>query len=118
MSYVDPIGSPVEDHIRSLAARDPEFSAELERTESYHQAAMLIVRIRMEHGLTQEALARRIGTTKSAISRLESGRHKPNVDTLDRVARAFGKRLLITFQDVDQPLARIGASQLPRAAFP
>jgi len=118
MDAVEPVGTPIQDHIREMAAADAEFEAELARTEPYHQAAMLIVRIRMERGLTQEALARRIGTTKSAISRLESGRHRPNVDTLERVARAFGKRLTIAFEDVDQSVGHVVASRLPRAAFP
>jgi DNA-binding XRE family transcriptional regulator len=118
MDMVDPVGTRIQDHISEMAAGDPDFRAELTRTEPYHQAAMLIVRIRMERGLTQEALARRIGTTKSAISRLESGRHKPNIDTLERIARAFGKRLTIMFEDVDQSAGHVAASRLPRAALP
>jgi transcriptional regulator with XRE-family HTH domain len=52
----------------------------------------------MRAGISQAELARRVGTTKSAISRLESGRHRPNVETLQRVAEAVGARLVITFE--------------------
>jgi transcriptional regulator with XRE-family HTH domain len=47
--------------------------------------------------LSQEALAERTGTTKSAISRLESGRHAPTVSTLQKIASAFGSSLVISF---------------------
>ena len=74
--------------------------------------------LRAHHNLTQEQLAARIGTTKSAISRLENGRHKPNVDTLNRVARAFGKRLVIGFEDVTDSAEPGAAAVRPRAASP
>lgn len=46
---------------------------------------------RSRAGLTQEAVAKRMGTTKSAVSRLESaGRHSPSVTTLKKYARAVG----------------------------
>jgi ribosome-binding protein aMBF1 (putative translation factor) len=47
-------------------------------------------------GLTQEAVAERMGTTKSVVSRLEaSGRHAPSFSTLQKYARAVGCRLAI-----------------------
>ena len=47
-------------------------------------------------GLTQEAVASRMGTTKSAISRLESaGKHAPSLATLKRYAEAVGCKLEI-----------------------
>jgi transcriptional regulator with XRE-family HTH domain len=57
----------------------------------------------MDHSLSQEALAQRVGTTKSAISRLESGRHAPNLATLDRIASAFGRRVVIGFDVAGPP---------------
>ena len=47
-------------------------------------------------GLTQEAVAARMGTTKSAVSRLEAaGKHAPSFSTLQKYARAVGCRLNI-----------------------
>lgn len=47
-------------------------------------------------GLTQEAVAGRMGTTKSAISRLESaGKHAPSVASLKKYAAAVGCTLKI-----------------------
>ncbi len=40
--------------------------------------------------LTQEEVAAHMGTTKSAVSRLEGGKHSPSVATLDRYAKAVG----------------------------
>lgn len=58
----------------------------------------------MTHGLTQAALAQRVGTTKSAISRLESGRHAPNIATLQKIARTFGRQVHISFVSPDTEL--------------
>lgn len=46
---------------------------------------------RVHAGLTQEEVAASMGTTKSAVSRLEgAGKHSPSVSTLKRYARAVG----------------------------
>jgi transcriptional regulator with XRE-family HTH domain len=69
----------------------------LARLEPYEEIARQVMRLRMDDHLSQEALARRVGTTKSAISRLESGHHAPTVTTLHKVALAFDRRLVISF---------------------
>lgn len=57
---------------------------------------MLAARARL--GLTQEAVAELMGTTKSAISRLEAaGKHAPSLTTLKKYARAVGCHLEIKF---------------------
>lgn len=57
---------------------------------------MLTARARL--GLSQEAVAELMGTTKSAISRLESaGKHAPSMTTLKKYARAVGCHLEIKF---------------------
>lgn len=97
MSSVSPIGRRVSDDTAERARHDAELRAELERLRPYEQVARTIIRLRMDHNLTQEALAHRVGTTKSAISRLESGQHAPNLGTLERVAAAFGGHVVIGF---------------------
>jgi transcriptional regulator with XRE-family HTH domain len=54
-----------------------------------------VLKARAASGLTQAELAERIGTTQSAVARLESGASKPSVETLQRYARALGYRLEI-----------------------
>jgi transcriptional regulator with XRE-family HTH domain len=56
-------------------------------------AAMLIRDARSAAGLTQAELARRLGTTQSAIARLEAADSNPRIDTLDRALDACGRRL-------------------------
>lgn len=51
---------------------------------------------RSQAGLTQDAVAQRMGTTKSAVSRLEAaGRHAPSLATLKRYAAAVGCELQV-----------------------
>lgn len=45
--------------------------------------------------LTQIELARRFGTTQSAVARLEGGRVSPSLATLRRYAEATGTRLTV-----------------------
>ena len=53
---------------------------------------------RSNSGLTQEAVAELMGTTKSAVSRLESaGKHAPSLTTLKKYAQAVGCHLKIEF---------------------
>ena len=54
-----------------------------------------MVPARAAAGLTQEALAERMGTTQSAIARLEGGRVSPSVETLRKYAKTVGKRLRV-----------------------
>jgi transcriptional regulator with XRE-family HTH domain len=53
---------------------------------------------RGELGLTQEQLAKRMGTSHSAISRIESGQHRTSVATLERLAQALDVRFVIGFE--------------------
>lgn len=54
-----------------------------------------MISARAAAGLTQAALAERMGTTQSAIARLEGGRVSPSVETLRKYAKAVGKRLRV-----------------------
>jgi transcriptional regulator with XRE-family HTH domain len=49
---------------------------------------------RSKSGLTQEVVAKLMGTSKSAVSRLESaGKHSPSLATLKKYAKAVGCHL-------------------------
>ncbi|MGI6577492.1 MAG: helix-turn-helix domain-containing protein [Eubacteriales bacterium] len=58
-----------------------------------------IVRERKLQGLTQNELARRLGTQQSNISRLESRHYNPSVDFLNKVAKSLGKELHIELRE-------------------
>ena len=70
--------------------RDPAVAAELARTSVANQLAILIIRYRVEQGLTQTALARKLGIKQPAVARLEAGDHEPSVATLARLANRLG----------------------------
>lgn len=75
--------------------KDPAFAVAYAEADAEYQVVEAMIRARGEAGLTQGALAERMGTTQSAIARLEGGRVSPSVDTLRRYAAAVGKRLRV-----------------------
>lgn len=60
-----------------------------------------ILELRLQCGLTQLELAERIGSQRPVVTRMERGLHVPAVQTLARVAQAFGIGLAELFQGVD-----------------
>ncbi len=52
-------------------------------------------RLRTDAGLTQSELAERMGTTQSAIARMEGGGSRPSFETLEKLAAAVGADLVV-----------------------
>ena len=77
-------------HLAANEARDPEVAAELARTTVANQLAILVIQYRVDHQLSQTALARKLGMSQPAIARLEAGDHEPSVATLRRLAQKLG----------------------------
>ncbi len=75
---------------------NPEFRDEYEKADAEFSVIEALVRARTEAGLTQTELARRVGTTQSAIARLEGGSVSPSLATLRRYAEATGTRLEVS----------------------
>ena len=90
--------SPVGDTVASSRRNTAEYLAEKQRLAPYEAIARLVIGFRIKHSLTQEELAERVGTTGSAISRLESGQHAPHLQTLKRIAEVAGDRLVLGFE--------------------
>ena len=59
------------------------------------EVAQHLREVRNSQGMTQESLADRVGTKKSNISRLESGRYNPSLDFLVKVAGGLGKQIQV-----------------------
>ena len=55
----------------------------------------LVHHLRAEAGLTQAELAERMGTTQSAIARMEGGGTRPTLETLEKLAGAVGQELVV-----------------------
>lgn len=72
---------------------NPEVAAEYERLGPVYELVGAMVEARHEAGLTQGELAARIGTTQSAVARLENAHHMPSLAMVMRYAAAVGRRL-------------------------
>jgi DNA-binding XRE family transcriptional regulator len=93
-----PVRYDVEAAIRK-DLEDEEFRKEYEALEPKYALIRELLSARKQSGMTQEAVANKIGTTKSAISRLEAGsKHAPSITTLRKYAEAVGCDLVIRLE--------------------
>jgi DNA-binding XRE family transcriptional regulator len=77
---------------------DPERIAEYEQVAADVDVARAIYEMRTQAGLTQRQLAKKVGTTASAICRLEDADYEGHsLAMLRRIAEALGKRIEIRF---------------------
>ena len=70
------------------------------------RVAFEIRALRERKGLSQRELAERVGTTQSAIARLEAGNISPSLPTLDKVARALGAEVSLSIIDLEELTAQ------------
>lgn len=77
--------------------KDPAYRAEYDALEGEFALAAAMIRARAEAGLTQEQLAERMGTRQEVVARWEGGKVMPSTRTLERLARATGTKLRISF---------------------
>jgi ribosome-binding protein aMBF1 (putative translation factor) len=108
MSKNSPVGTTTA-QARSRRAHRGDYRAEQERLAPFEELARLVIKHRAALGISQEELAQRVGTSHSAISRIESGRHKTSVDTLQRLAHALEVRLVVGFESgpVERPIREL-----------
>jgi ribosome-binding protein aMBF1 (putative translation factor) len=83
-------------YIKDRKKRDPEFAKNFEEGYQEFKLGVLLQLAREEAGLTQEELAKRINTKKTAISRIENHAEDIKVSTLEKFAKALGKQLTIS----------------------
>ena len=78
--------------------KDPEFRRYFEEERQALALAMKIARLREKKGLSQKELAKLMGTSQQAISRIESGEYEGfSLKTLEKIAEATRTRLKIEF---------------------
>ena len=91
----DPVRHSHKEFLAKAATRKGFFDA-YDSLALEYEVANQMLKARARAGLTQDAVAERMGTTKSAISRLESaGKHTPSLATLKRYAQAVGCELQV-----------------------
>lgn len=76
--------------IAAVELADPAIRREHDRTALAHAVAMRVIGYRIDHSLSQTALARMLGMHQPAVARLEAGDHEPSLATLSRLAKVLG----------------------------
>ena len=107
--------------LRSKALGRADVKAEFERQGDEFALLDEFLKARADQGLTQAQVAERIGTTQSAVARMESGKgkHSPSLATLSRYAEALGCRLevrLVRQRSTARSLAGRPGGRASRAA--
>ena len=82
-------------YIEKRKAKDPEFAHNYESGYQQFKIGAMLKLAREEAGLTQEQLARKLCTKKSAISRIENHAEDIKLSTLEKIAKALGKKLRV-----------------------
>ena len=79
--------------LRQKLLTDPEVKAEYDRLGPIFAVVGEMIEARLAAGLTQAAIAVRMGTTQSVVARLENARHMPTFDMVARYAAAIDRRI-------------------------
>ncbi len=85
--------SDLQKYIAKRKTRDPEFAKDYERGYEEFKIGVMLKMAREEAGLTQEELAEKLQTKKSAISRIENHAKDIKLSTLENFVQALGKKL-------------------------
>lgn len=78
--------------------KDASFVAECGRIGPAMELAFVLADARRQAGLTQAELSLRMKTSQPAIARFEGGSVKPTWETIERYARAIGRRAVVTLE--------------------
>ena len=85
--------SDLKKYIKKRKKNDPAFEKNFDAGYKHFKIGVMLKQAREETGLTQEELASRLNTKKSAISRIENHAEDIKLSTLEKFANALGKRL-------------------------
>ena len=84
-----------QDHLKE-SLKDMEFKKVWEESETDYILACKLIEARMKKNLSQHDLARKIGTSQAAISRIENMSGNPSLHLLKRIANALSVKLQIS----------------------
>ena len=85
--------SDLKKYVRDRRHRDKKFAQGYDEGYEQFKIGAVLKQARERAGLTQEELALRVHTKKTAISRIENHAEDIKLSTLEKVAHALGKRL-------------------------
>ena len=83
------------DRLLNKKLKEPEFKKEWDKLELRYAVIRQLIKIRNTYNLSQAQLAEKLNTTESVISRIENGNVNISLDFLDKLARAFDKKVEI-----------------------
>jgi len=85
--------SDLQKYIKNRKSRDSKFALDYDTGYEQFKIGVLLKKAREEAGFTQEELASKLNTRKSAISRIENHAEDIKLSTLKKFANALGKDL-------------------------
>ena len=80
--------------------KDPEFAREYRKERERLTAAIALLKLREEEGMTQRELAAAAGKPQSTIARIENGNLNPSVKLLSEIAESLDRKLEFTFAKI------------------
>jgi len=86
-------------------AQQPEVRLALDN-DALFQVAESLIYLRRHRGLTQQALARKMGTSQAKVARIEGGRENVTLRTLERAVRALEGRLSLSIAPAELDVPR------------
>ena len=81
------------EEVKARLLQNPAVKAEYDALAAEYEISAELLKARLRAGLSQSELAERMGTSQSAIARLESGQTLPSTKTLMRFAEATGSKV-------------------------
>lgn len=90
--------SDLTNYIEKRKIKNKDFGIILEKDYDNIKIGSIIKELRESEKMTLEELAKKMKTTKSAISRLENHTESIRLSTLEKVAEVFNKKIHISFQ--------------------
>lgn len=97
MAKTSPIGAGVADALERKRTKSAPYRDAADRLEPFEQLARVVIMRRAKLGLSQRDLAKRMSTTPSVISRIESGQHRTSTETIRRLAQALDGQAVFGF---------------------
>lgn len=85
-------------NLKDKAFKNPDVKAEYDLLESEFALIDTLLTMRKKAGLTQDEVARKMGTQKGNISRLEQGSSNPSWKTIQNYAHACGFEISMKFK--------------------
>jgi len=93
------MGIPIS-KLKKRWMKEPGFKGGYDALEAEFALASILIEARTKAKLSQQEVAKKMGTSQSTIARLESGAARPSLSTLERFAKATGMRVRLSLEPV------------------